>query len=1157
MSKHLCVFVLCGLVIVAGESGASAKEERSGIPDKVVVLTFDDGNKSDLAFVAPLLKRYGFGATFFITEGLDFVKDKKTFLTWAEVRKLHDAGFEIGNHTRSHPNVARLSKEKFLAELEHIEKRCKEHGIPVPETFCYPGWRHSPAAVEVLAKKGYLFARRGSGPELPEEQDCGLIYDPADDHPLLVPTAGSSGPNWGWKEFQHAVKQARDGRICVIAFHGVPASLHPWVNTKPTDFERYMKYLHDEKYTVIAMRDLKKYAVPRESSDDPYAPIERRLAVTPVGLKCEYAVNPLGIDTLRPRFSWTLESMRRVQKQSAYQILVADKWDSGKVASGRSVHVVYGGKALTSAEKCSWKVRVWDKDGKVSAWSKPATFEMGLLEKTRWQGKWVGAGSKNKISAPLLRKEFEVGKILKRARVYISGLGWNELYINGKKVGDHVLDPATTYYNNDQPYKLGSRVLYVTLEATELLKKGKNALGVILGNGWYSYDKKSPGRQPFADAPILKLQLDMEFTDGTRASIVSDDTWKASSGPIMANEICSGEHYDARFEKPGWDSPGYDDSSWGKTVVVKPPSGKLVSQTLAPVRVMKTIKPVKVIKHSDGAYIYDFGQHFSGWTRLRVSGKKGAKVFLKHAGALDDKGRLDVKSQRGAAQTDSYILKGKGSEVWEPKFTLHGFRYVEMTGFPGTPTAANLEGRFVYNSVETTGQFECSNPLLNQIHSNVCWTFMSSLQGIPQDAADRAERVAWLGDTGFVAEDYMYNFDTAVFWAKWMDDLRDSQRPNGDVPLVSPLHWRKNYRLWVCWPSTYPLITWYLYQYYDDRRVLVEHYDGIRKLADYYDSRATDHIISVGLGDHMEPERAKGRSNFKPKYTPGGLTATAYYYYDTRIVARVAKIIGKTDDARKYSERAERIKKAFIAKYLDKKTNQYATGSQTSNAAALHLGLVPEDRIPAVLKNLVDEIMIKHEGHLSTGILGTNALEQILGELGRVDVMYKIATRTTYPSWGYTISKGATTVWESFEDNSHSLNMKMFGSTEKFFYKDLAGISPASPGYQRIRIKPRPVGDLTYAKASVKTVRGLVSSHWERKGNSLSLRVVIPVNTSAKVSVPKIGLKKGVVKEGTRAIWKDGKFVKGASGITAGSESEKYVTFDVGSGSYVFRIAGQ
>jgi len=423
VSKQLSVLALCGLIIVAGESGASAKEERSGVPDKLVVLTFDDGNKSDITFVAPLLKRYGFGATFFITEGLDFVKDKKTFLTWAEVRKLHDAGFEIGNHTKSHPNVARLSKEKFLAELEHIEKRCKEHGIGAPKTFCYPGWRHSPAAVEVLTKKGYLFARRGSGPELPEEQDLGLLYDPADDHPLLVPTAGSSGPNWGWKEFQHAVKQARDGRICVIAFHGVPASLHPWVNTKPADFERYMKYLHDEKYTVIAMRDLKKYAVPRESSDDPYAPIERRLAVTPVGLKCEYTVNPLGIDTLKPRFSWTLKSARRAQKQSAYQILVADKWDSGKVESGRSVHVVYGGKALTSGEKCSWKVRVWDKDGKVSAWSKPATFEMGLLERIRWQGKWIGAASKKKISAPLLRKEFEVGKTLKRARVYISGLG--------------------------------------------------------------------------------------------------------------------------------------------------------------------------------------------------------------------------------------------------------------------------------------------------------------------------------------------------------------------------------------------------------------------------------------------------------------------------------------------------------------------------------------------------------------------------------------------------------------------------------------------------------------------------------------------------------------------------------------------------------------
>ena len=896
----------------------------------------------------------------------------------------------------------------------------------------------------------------------------------------------------------------------------------------------------------------------------------------PFEIRCEYTDNPLGLETQRPRFSWILTSSQRGQMQTAYQILVAsspenlsqgkgDKWDSKKLASDQSVTVVYQGKELKSGEKCWWKVRVWDKNGKAGAFSEPATFEMGLLKQSDWRGQWIGADSS--ISSPLLRREFAISGSIKRAKAYISGLGWNEFYINGKKVSDHVLDPATSYYNNDQPFELGTRVLYVTHDVTEYLQKGQNALGVMLGNGWYSNDegvlgKELIGRQSFGKTPILRLQMEIEYTDGRVESIVSEDKWKVSDGPIRANEICLGEDYDARLEMTGWNSPGYNDSKWVNAGVVTPPSGKMVAQILPAVKVIKNMKPIKITEIEKGVYIYDFGQHFSGWTQLNVEGPEGTKVKMRYAGILYDDGRLDTRNQRVATQTDTYTLNGKGTEVWEPRFTLHGFRYVEVTGFPGTPTLKNLEGRFVYNAVETSGSFESSNKLINQIHSNVLWTFKSSLQGIPQDAAERSERVAWLGDTGFNLEDYLFVLNTASFWSKWLDDIKDSQKTDGDLPVVSPLHWRKTYYMWPTWKSTYPLVAWYLYQYYGDERVLETHYDGIVKLMEFLGKQADNYIIAKDLGDHMEPDRAAGYSNFAPKRTPPEITATGFYYFDAWILAQAAKVLGKTEDYKRYSLLAENIKKAYNEKFLNKETNQYSTGSQTSNAMSLQLGLVPKEREKAVLANLVDDIMIKNEGHLSTGILGTNALEQVLGKLGRADVMFKIATQTTYPSWGYTISKGATTVWEAFEIESKkpytvSLNMKMFGSTEIFFFRDLAGIGRGDIGFKQIIIRPCIVGDLTYAKASLKTVRGVIAVDWKVADRLLDMKVTLPTNSKGKVSVPKMQLKNVTITESGNTLWKDGLYVNKVLGINGGSETEDYVTFDVGSGNYMFQLSGQ
>jgi len=443
---------------------------------------------------------------------------------------------------------------------------------------------------------------------------------------------------------------------------------------------------------------------------------------------------------------------------------------------------------------------------------------------------------------------------------------------------------------------------------------------------------------------------------------------------------------------------------------------------------------------------------------------------------------------------------------------------------------------------------------------------MSSLQDMPIGGVDRSEHPAWMGDPGFVAEDYIYNYDMANFWAKWLNDIKDSQKSNGDLPFVVPLHWRQisghgdaPYGVYVAWDSAYPLIVWYVYQYYDDQRVLQEHYDGLKRLVGFIGANAKNHIVSRCFGDHMEPQ-PDGTSSESPIHTSKALTSTAYYYFDAWIIAQAAKVLGKTEDAKRYTNLAETIKAAFNRKFFNQKTNQYSTASQTSNAMPLYFRMVPEGRENAVLKNLTDDILINHKGHLSTGIIGTNALAQVLGLHGKADVMYKIATQTTFPSWGEQILHGATTLWESWEAHTEpqlSLNMYMFGSVDKFFYRDRAGICSDAPGFKRIVIKPQPVGDLTYASGSVKTVRGIVSSSWKRTDDSVTLDVTTPVNSLANISVPKTGLRNVTITESGKTIWKNGEFLKGIPGITSGTEIKDDVTFETGSGSYTFVLTGQ
>jgi alpha-L-rhamnosidase len=886
----------------------------------------------------------------------------------------------------------------------------------------------------------------------------------------------------------------------------------------------------------------------------------------PTDLRCEYAVNPLGIDVLRPRFSWVLKHTERGRTQSAYQILVAtskevlltdsgDNWDSGKVASDESVHVEYDGKPLESSKTYYWKVRWWDNAGQISPFSQIASFETGLLREDDWKAKWIGGGD-------LLRTQVTIDRPWQRARAYICGLGYYELRINGEKVGDHVLDPGWTDYD-----KLA---LYSSYDIASLLIEGENAVGVILGNGRYfhkEYAATLPSFKPYEHAsPKVILQLNLEFSDGTKKKIiVSDATWKVSPGPIIENDLYDGETYDARLEKEGWDSPGYDDTNWERAEVAAPPGGRLASQaTLPPIKAIKNIQPVSLNNPKPGVYVYDFGQNFAGWVRLKVSGPRGAEVKLRHAELLDSEGMINQKTLDQAKATDTYILKGEGTEIYEPRFTYHGFRYVEVTGFPGTPNLDSIVGIVVHSAVAPVGGFQCSNSLINNIHRNIIWGQLNNLMSIPTDCCQRSERMGWMGDAQLTAEEAIYNFDMAAFYTKWTRDIKEAQKQDGSLPNVVPPFFLNLYPADPAWGTACIVIPWHLYLYYGDRRILEENYQVMKGWVAFLTAESEGHLLKDSqFGDWCSP------GHDRPVDSSKELVSAWCHYQDVVVLSKVAHILGKSAEAEAYARLSEEIKQAFNKEFIREEPHfpdskftffVYGTGSQTCHILPLYADMVPEDKKEAILKTLLEDIEKSHGCHLATGIVGTRYALDTLTKYGRADLAYKLVTQTTYPSWGYMIREGATTLWEKWEYldgggiNSH--NHIMFGTIDAWFYKGLAGINidPSHPGFQRFIIKPYIVGGLGHVSALLHTIRGLVSSSWQKEKDSLILDVVIPVNSQAKVSVPILGGKAPVIRENNEVIYQDDAYVSGVSGISSGRREDEYVTFEVGSGSYSFWI---
>jgi alpha-L-rhamnosidase len=898
-----------------------------------------------------------------------------------------------------------------------------------------------------------------------------------------------------------------------------------------------------------------------------------RAEITLTKTTCEYAAAPLGVETPDPRFGWVMGSDRRGEKQAAFQILVAstrekldadigDKWDSGKVTSEESVNVAYRGRPLGSGERCFWKVRCWDRDGRAGPYSRPALFEMGLLKQEDWKGKWIGMGDSGEGPAPLLRRSFRIDKPVKRARAYVSGLGWYELHINGRKVGDRVLDPAMTDYSK--------RVLYVVHDITDRLVQGANTIGVTLGNGWYSNRKHFAEYGKWGDSPRLLLQVEIEFADGSGIFIPSDESWKASAGPILRNDLYGGETYDARLEKPGWTAGDYDDSAWAHAAAKKAPGGKLESQLMPPMEAIETIQPVKLTNPKPGIYVYDMGQLFAGFTELRVKGPAGTKVTIRYSERiLADSGLLDERIfyYPGLKSADEYILKGDPQgERYSPTFAFHPVRYVQLEGFPGTPALGDLTGVVVHGAEDLSGDFRCSRDLLNRIHRNAVWTLRNALYGMPMDCLYR-EPISTIYVSG-VYSVLNTRKHMPLFWTKWLRDVADSQDEKGSISAIAPCYSVSQFD--TAFGGIYPVLVWYFHEYYGDDRILEEHYAGMKKLMDYIETLAPDHLVLKGTyGDHMVPGESPGKEEYISKETPPPLVWTAYYHLDARVMAKAAAVLGRTEDARHYEGLAGEIEEAFNAKWLDRERSLYAAGTQAANAIPLAIGLVPEGNREGVMANVVKDIVEKYGGRFHAGDIGLTCLIDTLPEHGQGELLYALATATTYPGWGYMVEQGATTIWESWgrswpgNPRERHESMIMFCSIEKFFYQDLTGIRGPSfharrstpPGFRRIAIRPFVPRDLKSASASIETIRGKVASSWRRAGDSIVLEVEIPVSSKAAVGVPKLGLRDVVVEEGGGLVWHEGSYVTGIPGVTGAAQSADHVTFEVGSGRYAFKLS--
>ena len=897
-------------------------------------------------------------------------------------------------------------------------------------------------------------------------------------------------------------------------------------------------------------------------------------SLKPAALRTEYQVNPLGIDETQPRLSWQVASDRRGEAQTAYQILVAsspqllqrdqgDLWDSGKVTGDETIGTAYAGKPLVSQEHCYWKVRVWGRSGD-SMWSPPAEWSMGLLKPEDWSAGWIGFDEErlqlasrfsttNTADArkaepylppvPYLRKTFQSDRPVIRATLYASALGLVEAHLNGQRVSDDFFTPGWTDYDK--------RVHYRTYDVTKLVRRGGNTLGAILADGWYSgYVGFGGKRDYYGKLPRVRLQLQLDYADGTSVIVGTGPDWKAATGPLLEADFLKGETYDARRELDGWDRPGFNDDHWQPVVVDNAVHPLMQAHPGPPVRVIAEFKARTISEPKPGVYVLNLGQNFAGIARLRIHGQPGQKITLRFAERLSPDGNIYTTNLRSARATDTYICKGSGIEVWEPRFTFHGFQYIEVTGLNSAPTDDMIVGLALSSDTPVVGSFACSDPMLNQLHRNIYWTQRANFIDIPTDCPQRDERLGWTGDAQVYVRTATLNCDVEAFYTKWLVDLdEDGQRADGEFPMVAPVKVAGDDG-GPAWADAGVVCPWTIYDVYGDRRILERHYGAMTNFIAFCQNRSK--------ADLLPPDKYHCFGDWLNIHddTPKDVICTAYFAYSTKLTAQAAEVLGKTDDAARYNDLFNRIKAAFNKAYVTD-TGTVQGDTQTGYVLALKFDLVDGERARLAAEHLVANIA-KRDWHLSTGFIGTKDLMLVLARIGRNDVAYRLIYNDTFPSWGFSIKQGATSIWErwdgwtpekGFQDpGMNSFAHYSFGAVYQWMVENIGGIRSDGPSYKHLIIAPQLNDRLAHAVTGYDSIRGRVETKWKNTGGKFSLDVTIPANTSATVFLPSRAA------SDFSGITESGRPLASAKGVKLLRSENGCAVLEVESGSYHFAI---